>query len=496
MKKKKLTIAVSLVAACAVVGLSVTAAANVDKLSLLLGDNDQAIPKSEATQQEINDNISMQNFIVSDAKPAASSDENAKLAFDGDTSTVWKAPAKENAVLQMDFDEMTVLNNVHLKESFSQKGGNCRAYHIEAWNGEEWVNIYNSDLIENYKLCVVDKIKTWAIRLVIDESGDDTVSISEMEVTNQLPVKRTEEFRHMGYIHPGHFSGDDLIMDPNLFKGVTHTMMIGFTNWASGSNGLVLNIDERADGYIDRIKEAIGDGDTQILVTMGNSGLQLTGTAEERKGIIDGIMAFVQKHDLAGVDIDYEYPNSTATWAAYSQLLVELGQALHADGRVLTAAIGLFNNRMSAEAIATVDYFNLMTYDGSGYNGWHSVFSYAWEQIPQAVAQGIPTQKINLGLPFYGQGFRNGGPDFGKTIAYNILYSPEYEDEFDPGRNEDFGYYYNGPTMIRDKTVYAIESGCGGVMSWTLGHDADYDTNYSLTRTIVDAVEAYTIVEE
>ena len=43
--------------------------------------------------------------------------------------------------------------------------------------------------------------------------------------------------------------------------------------------------------------------------------------------------------------------------------------------------------------------------------------------------------------------------------------------------------YFNSPSMVRDKTAYAIDCGAGGVMLWHLCTDST-DPTYSLTQLI------------
>ena len=130
----------------------------------------------------------------------------------------------------------------------------------------------------------------------------------------------------------------------------------------------------------------------------------------------------------------------------------------------LSVAVGLWNNHLDAAAIEAVDMFNLMSYDDqTDFESWHSTFRFAADELENAVAAGFPIERVNLGVPFYGEGTKVENGIYKIYWDRSTSYAHIYESlggSFSPDINFYDGYYYNGATMIRDKTALAVEKGC------------------------------------
>jgi chitinase len=235
-----------------------------------------------------------------------------------------------------------------------------------------------------------------------------------------------------------------------------------------------------------------------------------------------------------GIDIDWEYPvccgppangyrpedrrNCTLLFQELRRQLDELGAE---TGRryLLTAAlpagrelpVGCFELRESA---AILDWINVMTYDmdgseRSGVTNFNAPLR-ATREDPRPPAErdassvegtvrvykeeGVPRERIVLGVPFYGRGF-TGVPagDNGlyqsftgaMSVAYHAVVSdylsasqrfrhPEADVPwlYDAGSGTMLSY--DDPASIARKTDYVIAEDLGGVMLWELsGDDAD-----------------------
>ncbi|UYZ63110.1 glycosyl hydrolase family 18 protein [Hymenobacter weizhouensis] len=136
-----------------------------------------------------------------------------------------------------------------------------------------------------------------------------------------------------------------------------------------------------------------------------------------------------------GIDLDWEYPgqagmNFTGQPQDYTNfaVLVEEIRAAIGPGKLITAAFTAvptkFNQFDWARLSRSMDYFNFMTYDYNG--GWsgkagHNSPLYDYPNAEYAgfsldattqgiKAAGIPLNKVNLGVAFYGRGVVTNGP--------------------------------------------------------------------------------------
>jgi chitinase len=248
-----------------------------------------------------------------------------------------------------------------------------------------------------------------------------------------------------------------------------------------------------------------------------------------RAVFVTNVCEWLEKYNLDGVDIDWEYPvgppwgqeikSRSADRANYISLLKDLRTAMDTLGKktkkhyVLSTAVPASswfvkaNDVVSASKI--VDNLKLMTYDY--YGEWsnttgHNSNLYKNPQDPdgwsteQAVnvylAAGVPPEKIMLGVAFYGRAFK--GVESG---ANNGLFQPFKSPAFEDGSadwakineflKEGSGYtrywddkakapyLYNGDIwitytdeeQIKLLTQYAKEKKLSGVFNWEYGHD-------------------------
>lgn len=163
----------------AVIGLAAVLAVSMTTGVLALNGGLKRRSASDLPNEEISDKLQLtadidmgDDFLLTDTLPEKNANENAKLALDDNDSTACRVRAGD--IIQLDFDKPTSVNNLNLKED----GAIIRGFHVEAWNGKEWVAIYNSDVMDTYHLAVFDTVKTYALRVVVDEVGGNGESAS------------------------------------------------------------------------------------------------------------------------------------------------------------------------------------------------------------------------------------------------------------------------------------------------------------------------------
>ncbi len=208
---------------------------------------------------------------------------------------------------------------------------------------------------------------------------------------------------------------------------------------------------------------------------------------DNRAAFIDKIIAFVEKYNLDGVDVDIEGNLFPTVGETYNPFVLELKKALHAKGKGITSALpGTYlHEAVKQETLEAYDFINVMVYDDTGpWNpdkpGPHSTYEFAERSVDFWLNQKkIPRQHLVLGMPFYGYDFAViGSKQYGQIVADNP--ADAYSDEIAQ-------LYYNGLPTIVKKTLLALEK-FNGVMFWELSQDATNDL--SLLRAVDQIINA------
>lgn len=260
----------------------------------------------------------------------------------------------------------------------------------------------------------------------------------------------------------------------------------------------------------------------QPVVSVGGWGAdgfsQAVSNAESRAVLVKSILDLTVEHGFLGVDIDWEYPGSSAAGIASSEddrenftlLMQELRDGLDAltaeDGkpRLLACALGAspaLIKDIDCEAIGRIaDQINLMTYDIQ--TPWitsHHTALYSSEGYPHSADHavrlfaeaGIAKNKMMVGAAFYGRVFtlkeETSAPLFQPSATdgyasrnYTKLQSTLANAQlfFDDNAKAPYAVEgttfisYEDPVSIRHKGAYITQNGLMGMMCWEYGGDA------------------------
>jgi hypothetical protein len=203
-------------------------------------------------------------------------------------------------------------------------------------------------------------------------------------------------------------------------------------------------------------------------------------TPANRPMLISKIIEFVKTNQLDGVDFDLEWD---AVTAGYSDFAIQLNDSLKKYDKLFTAALPATTrySQISKKALESFDFINIMAYDETGpwtpnKPGQHSSFDFAKQAVNYWKNQGVASNKLVLGVPFYGYNFDDlkniTGFSYSEMVRKNILYA-----ELDQVGEA----YYNGRPTIEKKVGLAAES-VSGIMIWELGQDIYNE--FSLLTTI------------
>ena len=170
------------------------------------------------------------------------------------------------------------------------------------------------------------------------------------------------------------------------------------------------------------------------------------------------LLNFARQYNLDGIDIDWEHPDAR-TASSYAALMQQLAADLHAQKKLLTAAVaggGWAGAGVPNSVFSNVDFLNLMAYDNPP--PAHSTYAAAAQSLAYWEGRGLPASKTVLGVPFYGQ---SSGEAFAALVARGA----------DPRADLLDNIGYNGLVTIESKTNLALNQ-AGGVMIWELTQDA------------------------
>jgi GH18 family chitinase len=300
-----------------------------------------------------------------------------------------------------------------------------------------------------------------------------------------LSLLQAQQFKTIGYLPYYRFH----LMDEIDFTKVTH-VNISFANPDIQGNLSVGGKD------INPIVEQLHDTDVEVFISLAGGALtsewaaaweHLTKPAN-RSAFIHKMMQYANAHELQGIDVDLEWSHVDEN---YSGFVLELRDSIDQHGLILTAALpGTYRYPdISDQAIAAYDWINMMVYDLTGpwapnNPGPHSPFSFAVNATVYWVNQGVPTDRLTLGMPFYGYDFTNQNDVYGRT--YNTIVGLDADNAY---RDQYGDIYYNGIPTIRMKTEYALAQ-VSGVMIWELGQD--HYGEFSLLDQVDDVIQSAT----
>lgn len=287
-----------------------------------------------------------------------------------------------------------------------------------------------------------------------------------------LAMNGEASFRIAGYLPDYRAAG----FDPEAAKGLTDLFLFSAEPSADGRLDF-----SRLDGFpwaaLQEFKAREG---VRLHLCVGGWGRSthfpvVAGSGPRREEFVRSALRFCLERELDGLDLDWEHPANEAEEEAYADLMEDLRRGFEPHGLVLSLTMAGWQ-RVPRRAFAAVDWVQVMSYD---HPGAHSTFEAAEAEVRKLILSGVPTEKLVLGLPFYGRDMTKRE----RTMSYRDIlerYRPE------PNVNEVDNLFFNGPELIRRKTEFALEAGLAGVMFWELGQDATGDR--SLLKVICSTV--------
>lgn len=278
-------------------------------------------------------------------------------------------------------------------------------------------------------------------------------------------------------------------------------------------------------------------------------------TPAAREIFANSCVEFILEHGFDGVDLDWEYPVFGGDWDVEHRLedgtnltllctllRTKLDSLELLNGRPyhLTLAVSAGGEHIDdlelPQLSDVVDFVNVMTYDFQGawsaYTGFnaplyadpndpfaepeHSTFN-LHAAMQHYVTDGVPREKLNAGLAFYGKGF--GSVNDANNGLYQTFSGPSPNGTWEPGVFDYWqlaqsyvnqnGYTrflhplarvpylhnpaanvfisYDDSASIREKCEYILTENFGGAMFWELAGDRDGELLATVFNTFENA---------
>ena len=419
-------------------------------------------------------------------------------------------PDANNSYVEIELDGEKTFNTAVIEED----GNEAQYFRLQALVGDEWTTIYQSEKIQAQRLCSFDPVTTSRIRLSIDKfrDSDTPVKIKSIKIYNE-EKRNADNFEVTAYQRldgdvPTEIlaRGEEYVSNYARFYDVYSTIIVfGAVSWdENGNMSFGEGGEENFARQIEALKEIIAhrsnpDHEVKLIVTAladGTWGDEHNGVnaymGKYWESIADKIVAFAEKYEFDGVDIDWEYPQTAEDWKCFDNFIERLDEGLKKTNpdSILSSALSAGSLGLSKETLDRIDQIQFMAYDGKDEDGYQSSLQQAQEGLADFIKNGADITKINIGIAAYGRPV-NGSPYW---ASWRALEEANYWDN-KYYNVHDAGQVYEGtfcsPALAGDKTAYALLTGCGGVMVFRVACDKTMDDPNSVACGIENALQRY-----
>jgi chitinase len=325
-------------------------------------------------------------------------------------------------------------------------------------------------------------------------------------------------------------------------------------------NGALAWRNEAEDGANLRALVALKKAHPQFKVVISVGGWNwsnrfsnVAASAPARASFIASSLAAMRRYGLDGIDLDWEYPGEAGVPCAAGEVCArpedrqnfialarELRAAFDAAGRQdgrhysITIAAGGNSNYVGdgawvKELAQSLDWINIMAYDyhmpWEKNTGHHAALFadakdpatangfYASRSVERYLGAGVAADKLVLGVPFYGYGWKgcapgpdgdgqyqpcsggvtdgiNGGNSYGygqllkRGAGYKRYWNASARVPYMYNAREQVWITYEDPASLKEKARYIRQQGLRGAMFWELSADGEHRLLNTLSESL------------
>lgn len=265
----------------------------------------------------------------------------------------------------------------------------------------------------------------------------------------------------------------------------------------------------------ERLKQIVAlksqNPELKILLSIGGWGSgrfsEMAANDKYRKAFAKDCKRVVKEYNLDGIDIDWEYPTSSAGNISsspddtnnFTLLMKDIRKAI-GNKKQLTLATVASGQYIDFKAILPyIDFVNIMSYDmasapkhhSSLYRSLNSGGITSSEAVDAHLKAGVPPSKLTMGMPFYGRG-GDGYPnfqDFNKIGLTDDKYTERWDNvakvPYLTNKEGTLVFGFENARSLAIKCQYILEKDLLGGMYWD--YDGDNEAG-DLRRTVYEGL--------
>lgn len=314
---------------------------------------------------------------------------------------------------------------------------------------------------------------------------------------HQQPMEATEKVV-IAYVT----SWSDVMPNPAL---VTH-INYAFGHVNETFNGVRVNNEERLRQIVSLKNQK---PELKVLVSIGGWGSgrfsEMAADEQNRLSFAQDCQRIVKEFGLDGIDIDWEYPTSSAANISsspddtdnFTLLMRDIRQAIGKDKLLTMASVASARYVNFRAILDDIDFVNIMSYDMANAPRHHSTLYRASisgrltcdDAVKAHIDSGVPAERLVMGMPFYGRGGKLlSNRDF-RDINLNGEYTEQWNDTakvpYLINKEGTMVLGYDNVRSLSIKCEYILEKGLLGGMYWEYSGDND---NADLARTVYEGI--------